>query len=74
MATGRPQTALEHYRKAASHDPDDAILQARIGTALAQMDDLDGAIDAFERAVTLDPDDPGLQQALETLRNQASGK
>ena len=58
----QPDQAMEHFQKAAegfrddlAWDPNSASLWARLGYALAEMEDFSQASEAFKRVVTLNP-------------------
>ncbi|MCA8959552.1 MAG: tetratricopeptide repeat protein [Planctomycetes bacterium] len=48
--------AIEAYRRAQRHDPDDAEIAFNLGNALYEGSDRHGARAEFERAIDLDPD------------------
>ncbi len=52
---GRLSDALEHFRRAASLDPDSADVRNNLGLALAQLGRLAEAEAQFEAAVRLRP-------------------
>ena len=47
--------ALEHFHKALSLEPSDAVRDANVGDILETQGDLPGALDAFEKARAIDP-------------------
>jgi Flp pilus assembly protein TadD len=53
----RLEEAVATYRRAIEADPQLAIAWNGLAMALAQQEDLDGAIEAAERLVELEPDD-----------------
>jgi len=58
LANDRVNEAVAAYREAVALDPSLAIAWNGLATALAQQDDLDGALEASRRLVELEPDDP----------------
>src|SRR6478752_5686184 len=50
--------AIELLRRAEAAQPDDALVQNNLGSALAEMRDMDGAIAAFRRATEIAPTIP----------------
>ncbi len=50
--------AIELLRRAEAARPDDALIQNNLGSALAEMRDMDGAVDAFRRATEIAPSIP----------------
>jgi len=50
--------AIELLRRAETAQPDDALIQNNLGSALAELRDMDGAIAAFRRATEIAPTIP----------------
>jgi protein O-GlcNAc transferase len=48
--------AIAHYRRAIVRQPQNAVLFAELGGCCRQVNDVRGAIEAFEQAIALDPD------------------
>lgn len=55
LFNGRTENAIALLQKSMAARPDDALVVANLGTALAQRGDLDAAERAFRRATELDP-------------------
>jgi tetratricopeptide (TPR) repeat protein len=55
-----PAQAVSYYRKAAEFAPQQAILQAALGTALYDTGQTAEAIPIMEQAITLAPTDPNI--------------
>ena len=53
---GDLEAALEHLRRVAAGDPDNAGMQYELGQTLRQSGDLAGAVAAFERALAIEPE------------------
>ncbi|WFD00322.1 hypothetical protein MYAM1_003070 [Malassezia yamatoensis] len=60
----RPDLALEHLRTAASQSPDDAEIHFNLGAVLEACEELEEAIEAYEKAVQ-----GGIQRAEQNVRN-----
>jgi tetratricopeptide (TPR) repeat protein len=60
--------ALPHFRRASELLPDDAEVQANLGTALAMQGDLPSAVRAWQRALALNPNDAATRANLERAR------
>jgi Flp pilus assembly protein TadD len=67
LANDRVAEAIAAWREALALDPTLAIAWNGLGMALAQMGDLDGAIEAGRRLVELEPDDPLSHTSLSLL-------
>jgi hypothetical protein len=67
---GNADAALEHFRKAASLDPDATTL-AQIGELLAARGDFDGALKAYEDAAAIEPS-ADLERRLDEVRARAA--
>ena len=61
---GRFEEAAAKYREALSTQRLDPSLYHRLGYALHQSGDLDGAVLMYDRALTLVPDDPDVLVSL----------
>src|SRR5687767_7286599 len=55
FAAGDFESAAEQYAIAASIAPDDDRVLYRLGVALQQLGDLEGAMDAYRRSLRLEP-------------------
>ena len=55
---GEPLKAIGYIRSTLAVEPDNPLLYAELGSALAQSGDLPAAQAAYEQAITLAPDDP----------------
>ena len=64
MLSGRYPEAVAAFRKAVAAHPDSAPLHARLARALAEDEDLDGAVRAYEKTVALAPTDADSQQGV----------
>jgi tetratricopeptide (TPR) repeat protein len=53
--SGDTNAALEHFRKAVELDASDARAHAQIGAILEEREELEGALDAYDKARALDP-------------------
>ena len=58
LANDRLEQAVATYREALDADPTLAIAWNGLAMALAQQDDLDGAIEAAKKLVELEPEEP----------------
>ena len=58
FAAGRVEEAVAGYRRCLDDHPDYALAWNGLAMALAQQEDLDGAIAAAQRLVELEPDEP----------------
>lgn len=56
FASGRYQEAADEFGTAVAADPGSARALVNLGTALAQLGDLDGAVERFEQALSVEPD------------------
>jgi tetratricopeptide (TPR) repeat protein len=63
--------AVQHLRKSVALDGGDARALAALGDALEKQDDLEGAIDAYQRAVALDGSE-ATRKTLDRFRERAS--
>ena len=68
---GNPEAALEHARRAAQLEPDDARGRALLGELYEAQGDLAKAADEYAAAVSLLPDE-ALSAKIETLRARAA--
>src|SRR5262245_53570769 len=59
--------AVEHFRRVAERDPGDPHAWFFMAGLLSQMDDLNGAKEAYEKVVALDPYIPGTFNNLQLL-------
>lgn len=64
VAVSNFQAAVQSLRAAATADPEDARIQARLGDLLATRNDRPGALAAFQTAVKLEPADPAYRASL----------
>jgi tetratricopeptide (TPR) repeat protein len=53
---GRYAEAADAFRKAVAAEPTSVAAHVNLGTALGQLQDVDGALDQFYKALALDPD------------------
>lgn len=67
VRSGQFQEASSAFQRAIALDPLDGISHSNLAFTLAQMDDLDGAVDSYERALELQPDNPAIQTNLGLL-------
>lgn len=58
LSNDRVDEAVATYRRAVEADPELAIAWNGLAMALAQQEDLDGAIEAAKKLVELEPDEP----------------
>lgn len=58
LANDRLDEAVAAYRRALEEDPTLTIAWNGLAMALAQQEDLDGAIEAAKKLVELEPDEP----------------
>jgi tetratricopeptide (TPR) repeat protein len=56
FASGRYQEAADEFATAVAADPASARSLVNLGTALAQLGDLDAAVERFQQALAIDPD------------------
>ena len=61
---GEPLKAVGYIRSTLSVEPDNPLLYAELGSALAQSGDLPAAQAAYEQAISLAPDDPMFYRLL----------
>ncbi len=69
QAEGNFEGARAAYRRAASKDPDSAVLHERLSRLSWQLDDVDGAVLEAERALELDPSSTPVRLFLGRLYN-----
>ena len=55
FASGRFQEAADEFGAAVEADPNSVRALVNLGTSLAQLGDLDGAVERFEQALAIDP-------------------
>lgn len=61
---GQHRQALDEYRLAAQHDPENPLWQVSIGEAYARLGDLPPALQAYQRAVELAPNEANYWRLL----------
>ncbi|MBV8906392.1 MAG: tetratricopeptide repeat protein, partial [Acidobacteriia bacterium] len=66
--------ALACFREAARLNPNDADIQANLGTLLVFSGDLPAAVQAYERALAINPDHQAARANLERARAAMAGK
>lgn len=71
LDAGNWAAAAESFRKGLELAPDDASLGHRLGTALAQMQDVRGAMEQFERVVRTSPSFARAHYSLGVLMNDS---
>ncbi len=64
MRQGQPEQALDEYRLAAQHDPENPLWQASIGEVYARLGNLPPALQAYQRAVELAPNEANYWRLL----------
>jgi putative PEP-CTERM system TPR-repeat lipoprotein len=58
LAEGRPEAAVALYREMLARNGDDVVGHMALASILAQMKDVDGAIEQLKRASSIAPSDP----------------